>query len=306
MPITLQFIRPYWLLALIPMLLVWMALYRQQDYFTRWSKVIAPHLLKHLIIHPSSKSQIKPIHTLLLLWFLVVASLSGPTFRNEVSPFADDQAGLFIVLKVTPSMMAKDIQPSRLERAKQKIHDLLVLRESAATGLIVYSGSAHLVMPLTRDDRIIDTMLEGIAPGIMPKDGDALIQALNRAGDLFKNMDKTGSILVVADTIAPSEVAAASKYKETNSDPIQILATIPENSELNQGLKEFSSITKSTITRMTLDEADLNRISKSITHKMKQISNKENGTRPRDAGYFLLPLIALCALMWARRGWVIK
>jgi len=299
MHLTFHFLRIYWLTALIPVLVIWTALYRKQDYFTQWSRVIAPHLLKHLIYHAEEQPRIKPVYILLLIWILTVFALAGPSFRNEPSPFADDQAGLFIILKVTPSMTATDIQPSRLERAKQKIKDILNLREGAATGLIVYSGSSHTVMPLTRDNTIINNMLEGITPAIMPKDGDDLASAVKLAADLLQ--DSSGSILVIADSIAPSEVNLIN-----SPAPLQFLAAIPQNMILNQGLHKTASLTKSPVTRITLNKSDIDKITNNITRSMNQITDKANGSRPKDAGYLLLPLIALCALMWSRKGWEVK
>ena len=79
--------------------------------------------------------------------------------------------------KVTPSMTATDVVPSRLERSLQKLRDLLAARAGAPTGLIVYSGTSHLVMPPTRDTGILTFMTEGLEPGIMPAAGEALAGA---------------------------------------------------------------------------------------------------------------------------------
>ena len=54
--------------------------------------------------------------------------MAGPAWREQDSPFTEDAAALVIVLEVTPSMRTTDVQPSRLERAVQKIHDLLAAR----------------------------------------------------------------------------------------------------------------------------------------------------------------------------------
>ena len=71
-----------------------------------------------------------------------------------------------VALDLSRTMDAIDVQPSRLERGKQKIRDLVGLREGARTALVAYAGSAHLVLPLTEDRRILETYLEALASGL--------------------------------------------------------------------------------------------------------------------------------------------
>ena len=176
-----HFLRPLWLLAVLPALMVWWGLWRRQDRAAAWRQVVDPHLLEHLLVGEPTRHRLRPIQLLLMTWILCNVALAGPAWRLEPSPFADDEAGLVVLLKVSGTMLASDVQPSRLARAKHKLRDLLELRKGSSTGLIVYSGSAHLVMPLTRDDRIVSTMVEDLTPALMPVDGDALVKALRLA-----------------------------------------------------------------------------------------------------------------------------
>ena len=107
-----------------------------------------------------------------------VVAIAGPTWKHEPSPFADDVAAIAIVVKVGPSMITEDVQPSRLARATEKIHDLLKERGAGKTSLIAYAGSAHVVMPATKDSGIIDTFALALDPKIMPVDGDVAAEAL--------------------------------------------------------------------------------------------------------------------------------
>src|SRR5262249_58862855 len=102
---------------------------------------------------------------------LGIIALSGPTWRRELPPFVEDKAPLMIALAVGSSMGQTDVAPSRLERGKQKIRDLLAARAGAKTGLIAYAGTAHLVMPLTDDRAVIEPFLAALAPGLMPSAG---------------------------------------------------------------------------------------------------------------------------------------
>ena len=141
-------------------------------------------------------------------WFVAVLAIAGPTWRREPSPFADDTAALAIVVKVSPSMTTEDVQPSRLTRATQKIHDLLKQRAGAKTSLIAYAGTAHVVMPATTDGGIIDTFAQALDPKIMPKDGDAAADALRLAEQTLAEAG-SGSILWITDSIAPEQSCVA-------------------------------------------------------------------------------------------------
>jgi Ca-activated chloride channel family protein len=160
----LHLLRPWWLLSLLPLLAIWWALRRRQDAMGQLRSMIDPCLLEHLLVGGGAKRRLRPIHLLGLIWVLSALALAGPTWEREPSPFAEDDAGLMVLLKVSGTMEATDVQPTRLARAKQKLQDLLALREGQSTGLIVYSGSAHLVIPLTRDGRIIIAMIEDLTP----------------------------------------------------------------------------------------------------------------------------------------------
>ncbi len=107
-----HFLRPLLLWFAVPSLLVWLGLWRQQDNVDSWAKVIDKHLLEHLIVGESNRPILRPIHLLLLLWVVTSIVLAGPSWKTEPSPFSDDEAGLVVLLKVSGTMMATDVQPS--------------------------------------------------------------------------------------------------------------------------------------------------------------------------------------------------
>ena len=298
-----HFIRPFWLLSFIPVLLVWWGLVRRRDQVRRWQTMIEPHLLKHLLVGEHSKNYLRPINLLLILWLMTVIALAGPTWQKEPSPFLDNEAGLMVLLKVSESMENSDVQPSRLERAKQKIRDLMEIRQGASTGLIVYSGSAHLVMPITRDDRIINMMLEDITPELMPVEGDVLTEALKLADRMVGQSGLPGSLLVIADTVAPGQQTDQNAHEITF--PVQFLSMLPEGSSLDQGLLTLAKKLDARVERLSIDQADVQQIAGRAETKQAEIVDPKQGERRKDSGYLLLPLIGLAMLMWFRKGWAL-
>lgn len=300
----LHLLRPLWLWALVPAALIWLGLWRLQDRVAEWKKLIDPHLLEHLLVEKQRRHWIRPIHLTLILWVLCIVALAGPSWERESSPFADDQAGLIVLLKASTTMEATDVQPSRLERSKHKLTDLLGQREGAATGLIAYSGSAHLVMPLTRDRRIVTAMAAEISPAIMPVDGDALGEALQEAARVFDRAGVPGSILVIADAVSPPQLETLTTAAPDL--PVQFLAVIPPNAPIDSGLQQAARAMNATITQLSIDQSDVERIARTAQTEFRAAPMDEGGDKWKDAGYYLVPVIALIGLAWSRKGWVVS
>ncbi|WP_157791164.1 VWA domain-containing protein, partial [Bradyrhizobium japonicum] len=180
---SFHLLRPLWLLALIPLAVVFAVLLRRQDVRAQWGGVIAPHLLTHLIVRPGQGRHVNPVYLVAAGMMLGIIGLSGPTWRRELPPFVEDKAPLMIALAVGSSMNETDVAPSRLERAKQKIRDLLAARAGARTGLVAFAGTAHLVMPPTDDRSVIEPFLAALGPGLMPADGKNVAGAVALAAD---------------------------------------------------------------------------------------------------------------------------
>jgi len=299
----LHLLRPQWMWSLVPAVLLWWGLWRGQNRTAEWERFFDPHLLEHLLVGEKKRRVLRPIHLTLVLWILCAVALAGPSWEREPSPFADDQAGLVVLLKASTTMDATDVQPSRLERSKHKLRDLLEIRQGASTGLIVYSGSAHLAMPLTRDDRMITAMAAELGADLMPVDGDALGEALDLAADLLDRAGVPGSVLVMADAVSPSQVTAVAAAAPDL--PVQFLAVKPVSAPLDPGLRQAADSRRASVTPLTIDQTDVERIARRAQSDFRAAPVAGGGERWRDAGYYLLPLIALVALAWSRKGWVL-
>ncbi|MES2790478.1 MAG: VWA domain-containing protein [Planctomycetota bacterium] len=315
--VDFHFLRPEWLSLLIPLGAVCWLMWQTMDSTQAWKRLIDPELLTHLIVGQDQKQYWKPAVSYTVVSLFAVIAVAGPTWQREPSPFSDDRAVLAIVVKVTPTMLAQDIQPSRLTRAAQKISDLLQLRRGTRSALIAYSGSAHLVLPLTSDTSLLSRFASELSPDIMPLDGDAPVEALKIAGDLLRKANAPGSILWIADEVPATNAAALTNFRRESEIPVQILAVAGDASSPVPGdsppappldRSSFSSIAKAvggTLVEVTPDAADINSLVRHTVVRLSSTEKDQIGERWQDAGYWLSFLVALGMLSWFRSGWFV-
>jgi Ca-activated chloride channel homolog len=294
-----HFLRPWWLVALIPVVLLSWAIWRRQDAAQVWQGIVAPHLLPHLLSDKAEQNRFTPLHLVAIGWIVTAVAMAGPTWKREPAPFADDTAALAIVIKVTPSMKTEDIQPDRLARSVQKIHDLLIERGNAKTALIAYAGSAHIVMPATTDGGIIDTFAQALDPKVMPLDGDVAAEALKLAETALADAG-SGSILWITDSIA-SEQAQKLRQRQGSGASVRLLAPLLPGSELD-ALSKAARAADVQLVRLTADHGDVNELARAA--KFSTATTRAPTGRWQEAGYFLTPIILLVLLPFFRRGWM--
>ena len=194
-----HFLRPAWALLLLPWLaLVWAQSKRslKRDMF---GGIIAPHLLEHLRLGRFESRWLNPRSFIQGADGSVLILLMGPSWRQQPSPLSQDDAALVILLDVSSSMQQRDIQPSRLQRAQQKITDLLALRPDKKAALIVYAGSAHTVLTLTADQDILQQYLAAIRPEIMPRSGKFPEYTLPLIDQVLRDTAAPASIVLFTD-----------------------------------------------------------------------------------------------------------
>jgi len=296
-----HFLRPEFLFFIVPVwVLVWWLLKQQSDQ-KQWQKVIEPRLLRHLLMQPkTNRSKVPAPWHLGLVLSLVVLALSGPSWKLKESPFAKDDTKIALLVSVKESMLTTDLMPNRLERAVIKMTDLLKQRSDTQAALIAYSGTAHLVLPLTKDHSVIQSFAQALSPEIMPLEGDNIYEALMLAQ---KELNTKGStVIVLCDALSPSLVKQA-KENEFDTSSNVILWRIASEELSNTGDFESSaSLLDASYITYSRDDSDVNRVS-SLIDKHFQTAQDDKG-QYEDGGYLLVPLIFVLMLLWARQGFI--
>jgi len=160
-------------------------------------------------------------------------------------------------------MMSNDIQPSRLERAKFKIQDFLNAKPGALTALVGFAGTAHTIVPLTRDYKIIQSHIKTLSPDVMPFPGSDLETALILADTLTNRTEAPGTILLISDDFSDKSFSQIQNFVINTNNNIVILpmntptgASIPGKRK-NQYLKnQHGDIIRSSLNKdiISLDD----------------------------------------------------
>jgi len=293
-----HFIRPAWLLLLPLALLIWQGWQKSQDPLRGWRDVMDPDLLAALTVGKSSRSSRREAFTL-IAWLIAVIVVAGPTWKPEPSPFADDPVPVMIALNADESMDSTDMLPSRMERARLKVADFAVERQGQPLGLLAYAGSAHLVLPPTRDTDIVATMAAEISPAIMPKSGGNLIGALKLAEQTLGSSG--GSIVVITDAINVGNEDALVEFRAKNQLPIYFLAIArPETPEF-ESIQQAAKALRASVVSITPDLDDIQQLVKSTAKAPVSIAAAGKGVRWAEMGWWLVPVLALLSLTSFRR-----
>jgi len=321
-----HFLRPLWLWLLVPALALPLAWHRRNDVRARWSRIIAPALLEHLIVGKHIRRSLLPVHTVALLIGLGAIAAAGPTWQQERPPFTQDKAPLVVVLEVARSMDAADIAPSRLERAKQKVLDLAAARKGAHTGLVVFAASAHLVVPPTDDPSMLELYLPALSPDVMPRDGKNMAAGLDAAERLLADDPTPGTIVFMSDGFdeatrsAFAQKAKASHHQllwlavgtedggpirgpdgalATDADGRPLMATFDKN-----GIRALARAADVPLASMRADDDDI----VWVEHRAQAWLTDDAKRTPRweESGYWLVVPLLLLALYGFRRGWTVK
>lgn len=296
-----HFIRPAWLLLALPAVALWWGWRRVEDPLRGWRDQMDPELLDALATNRHHASWLRPA-ILLTSWLLAIVIVAGPTWTPEPSPFAEDASPLIVLLKADASMEIADLEPSRLERARLKIADLADARKGQPLGLIAYAGSAHLVLPPTKDTKVVAQMAAEISPEIMPAPGDRLDLALARAGDLLKKQDTPGSILVVADTVEAEDHSLSEIQRAHGGFPVTFLAIAEPDSAEEASIRTAAHALRATVEPLTADGADIAAIVRHAAHPpAMRGAMLAPGTRWEEGGWVLLPVLVVLSALGFRR-----
>ncbi len=198
----LHLLRPWWLLALpVGMALAWLLL-RRASGRGAWRDVVDAQLQPYVLAAPSAGRGFRwQAGAVLMALIVATVALAGPAWERVAAPAYRDDDALVVVLDMSRTMDATDVEPTRLERAKLKLLELLERRDTGQTALVVFSTHAYTVTPLSTDRRTITAMVNVLATDLMPTRGSVVASGLVKGGELLRNAGvRTGHVLLISDS----------------------------------------------------------------------------------------------------------
>lgn len=320
-----HFLRPTFFLAFIPLIYLLIKNYRQHaGSSVHWEKVCDAELLPYLLENGDGKNSKLAFSLTSICAFLTIIALAAPTWQRLPAPAFRNNSALVIALNLSESMNAQDVKPSRLIRARYKIADLLSQRKDGQTALLVYSGAAFTVTPLTNDIETIHSQLEALTTDIMPTEGNNPVAGLEKAVELLKQAGlPQGHILLITDS-ANNATEFAKKlggYRlsilgvgTTEGAPVslpeggfakdesgQILVPKLQTTELS----ELAAAGYGQFQIMTADDSDVKNLLQTFDSPLNQAANDKTNLfleQWEDSGYYLILLILPWAAWQFRKG----
>ena len=203
-----------------------------------------------------------------LCWVLFCVALSGPRVNIEEYSLINDKKydhAVALVLDVSSSMLVEDIYPSRISKAKLAINKLITSSGDTLISLVVFSNTAHTVIPLTYDHSVIRDVLPSIQPDMLPVAGSNYVAGIIHAKKLLEKSDaKNKVIFLLSDGDFP--VKNKNTHLPITNVPVHVLGF---------GTNEGHPVPLSSGGWLNFDNKPV--ISRLNTVKLKAISKETNG-----------------------------
>ena len=324
---ALHFLRPLWLLAIPASALAWWMVRRRQARNMQLGDFVAPHLKNALTMNRDGAAGIKPVDGVASAMLLLAIAAAGPAWDKQASPWFEETAPLVVAMEITDSMRANDLEPTRLDRARFKVLDLVGARTGSRTALIAYAGTAHIVMPPSTDIEVLKPFIESLDPAVMPQPGTNAAAVLPLAREMLGEDATVGTLLFVNDGFDAADLDAFTAFAgDASAPPMAALvvgtdeggvALLPDgapvtgptgaplDTRIDEGvLREFERGADVAVVRAATGDADIRALLRTIDSNLRQADDPDAAWR--DQGWwFLLPALILGAA-WFRRGWTMR
>lgn len=238
------------------------------------SRIGDPSLVNQLIGNFSSARFLIKAGLVLMAFMVIVlgaANLQKPGSTQNVKRKGVD---VMLVLDVSKSMLARDIKPSRLERAKQFLLRLVDQLPNDRIGLVLFAGRAYMQMPLTTDHGAAHMYIEEASPDVVPTQGTVIADALRMANSAFNSQERKYKSIVLVSDGEDHDPDAAKVAKQLAGDGVLI-------NTVGIGSPDGSPIEDPATGELKKDQEGHTVISKLNEAELQQLATETNGTYVR-------------------------
>ena len=197
----MHFQHPEYFIGLILIPLLVFLCYRLISWKKNLSNRIGdPALITQLVKSFSSRNFLLKFILICAAVFFLIAGLANLRARGSAENISRQGVDVMIVLDVSKSMLAQDVKPSRLDKAKQLLYRLADRLENDRIGLILFAGRAYMQMPLTTDHGAAKLYISEAGPDAVPTQGTIFAEALTMANNSFnQNEHKYKAVVLISD-----------------------------------------------------------------------------------------------------------
>ncbi|CAL1518687.1 VWA domain-containing protein [Chitinophaga sp. MM2321] len=314
-----HFLRPVALWLFVPLILLALLTLAGNKEHQQWKSIIASALRPYMFTGSNRWAFIIPLLAFLVGMSCAILGMAGPTWEKVKVPGQKIQAVVLIVMDLSRSMLATDIQPNRLERAKLKVSDFLDANPRAGAGLLAFAGTPHLVLPFTADYKLLKLHTGSLQNRVMPVQGGNMPLLIKAIDTLMAPQLVPGTVFLLTDAISADDAVSLNNYANSTIHRMEILlvsspqgATVPGFGKVisRQDPAAVQSIRQNPriiISPLTLDTTDVGGIAKRIRDKL--IFGKDEKLDEKswnDVGYLFLVPALLIGLFWFRKGWSLQ
>jgi len=320
---AVHFIRPFWLL-LLPLVVVLPWLWqRSRRPAGDWVRVCDAHLLRWLSVQQGRPDRRRGGPWLGALALLIaILALAGPAWQQLPDASWSARDARVIALDLSRSMLAEDLRPNRLTRARYGLADLLAATGEGQVGLVSYAGDAYVVSPLTSDMNTIANLLPALQPDIVPVGGSRADRALGMAAELLERSGvRRGEVLLVTDAATSRDAARARELRDSGIITSVLAAGTPDGAPIASGAG-FVSDGSGNVVIARMDRSALRALAEAGGGRYTELAGNFDisslwaqrdgsefelredalGERWKDAGPWLVLLLLPLALASFRRG----
>lgn len=202
-----------YLLLLIPLLLLvfWLARHRQRQAIRRFGNEEVVHRMAAFrsVVRPWTK-----FFLMLLAFVMMVTAAVNPQTGSRMEEVRHEGVDIIIALDVSRSMLAGDVQPNRLERAKLAVNRLVDRLGQDRVGLVLFAGTAHTQIPLTSDFQAVKMLLRSVSTESIAVQGTDISSGIQRALAAFPGDGNTNSRTIILLSDGESHEDQAVKHAQ--------------------------------------------------------------------------------------------
>jgi Ca-activated chloride channel family protein len=231
-----QFFQLYWLVPVLLIFFLWS--FRRKRALLK--KIGDEKLISQLVQTVSRRKQIWKVILLLFSYIVLVFALADPQIGTKLEEVKRSGVDIFVALDVSKSMLAEDVPPNRLDKAKHEISTFIDQLEGDRIGLICFSGIAFVQCPLTLDYSAARLFLNDIDTDIIPQPGTAISRAIDIARNSFVAKEFKHKVLIIITDGEDHEGDPLELAKEARKDGI-IIYTIGIGSPQGAPIPEYDA-----------------------------------------------------------------